>query len=188
MQSTHASSSSRRLTTVRPSALGGQGTFAVEFIPRGAFIRTLTGEVVTEAELDARIRAGTERLDDSIRVGPDAYLDIDEESRVVNHSCEPNAGVRGQADLFALRDIPAGEEITFDYSTTVAPWPGADDTPYPETEWRMEGCQCGAARCRETIGDVLTIPDDTLRKYQQLGAFPELVALFLSRREVLHRC
>ena len=43
--------------------------------------------------------------------------------RFINHSCEPNCEtqkwvVRGELaiGLFALRDISAGEELTFDYN------------------------------------------------------------------------
>jgi SET domain-containing protein len=181
MPSARGSATGELTTVIRASAVGGLGTFATEPILRGAVIRALTGEVVTEAELDARIRAGVERMDDSLRVGADAYLDLDLESLCLNHGCDPVAGVRAQAEVFALRDIHPGEEITFDYATTVAPLPGADDTPYPETEWRMEGCRCGSPHCRGTIGDVLTIPPAALRRYRELGALPDLVAAFLEQ-------
>ncbi len=187
MRSGRGPAGNERTTAIRASAVGGLGTFAVEPIPRGAVIRALTGEVVTEAELDARIQAGVERMDDSLRVGADAYLDVDHESLYFNHSCDPVAGVRGQTELFALRDIHPGDEITFDYSTTVAPIPGADDTPYPETEWRMEGCRCGSTRCRGTIGDVLTIPAADLRRYREAGALPDLVAAFLEQHALAPR-
>jgi hypothetical protein len=63
---------------------------------------------------------------------PDAYL---------NHSCAPNAEIRflrPKIHLVALRNISAGEEITFDYATLY-------DAP-----WSMK-CQCGEAACRGTI-------------------------------------
>jgi D-alanine-D-alanine ligase len=56
----------------------------------------------------------------------------------INHSCDPNAWLRG-LDLVARRKISAGEEITIDYATF-----------YNE---RMEDfvCHCSAAACRKTI-------------------------------------
>ena len=57
----------------------------------------------------------------------------------VNHSCEPNLGLRGQISLVALRDIQANEEVCFDYAMT-------DSTPYDEFE-----CHCGLPTCRGTI-------------------------------------
>jgi hypothetical protein len=58
--------------------------------------------------------------------------------RFLNHSCAPNAALRGRT-LVALRDIGRGDEITFDYATTeyemAAPFP----------------CGCGAPACRGVI-------------------------------------
>jgi SET domain-containing protein len=54
----------------------------------------------------------------------------------INHSCEPNCYsriTRGHMLFFALRDIPAGEELTLDY--TPSQHPG-------------RRCTCGAANCR----------------------------------------
>ncbi len=61
---------------------------------------------------------------------------------LINHSCEPNAGIRLTElgyDLIALRDIDIGEELTYDYSTYIAS---------PE---RLI-CSCGAAGCRGEVG------------------------------------
>ncbi|MBE9549532.1 MAG: SET domain-containing protein-lysine N-methyltransferase [Proteobacteria bacterium] len=41
-------------------------------------------------------------------------VDGDNEMRFLNHSTQPNAEF-DDTDLYALRDITAGEEITFDY-------------------------------------------------------------------------
>ena len=66
--------------------------------------------------------------------------------RFVNHSCDPNAEtqkwlVRGELaiGLFALRDIPAGSEITFDYNFE----------RYGDKPLR---CLCGTPACRGTVG------------------------------------
>jgi len=52
----------------------------------------------------------------------------------VNHSCEPNAGFRGDLVLVARRDIGPEEEITWDYSTAI-----------DEEEFPGFACCCGAA-------------------------------------------
>ena len=70
---------------------------------------------------------------------------------LVNHSCAPNAGLRFGARgvfLVAIRDIAAGEEIAWDYSTTL------QDSP-----WRMI-CQCRAPECRRVIGNFDALPAD----------------------------
>lgn len=59
--------------------------------------------------------------------------------RFLNHSCAPNAAVRGR-DVLATRDVLPGEEITFDYETTE--WELAD--PFP--------CRCTHCQGRQVRG------------------------------------
>ncbi|KAJ3409815.1 Histone-Lysine N-Methyltransferase ash1l [Chytridiales sp. JEL 0842] len=67
------------------------------------------------------------------------------EARFVNHSCDPNCriekwSVNGEfrVGLFALRDIPAGTELTYDYRF--------------EAFGPMQRCMCGSIECRGFIG------------------------------------
>ena len=65
----------------------------------------------------------------------------------VNHSCEPNAGLRGQIFLVAMRDIIQDEEITFDYAMALS-----------DPDFRIK-CKCGKEKCRKIInGDDWKIP------------------------------
>jgi len=62
----------------------------------------------------------------------------------LNHSCEPNTGFAGNDPvLYALRDIAAGEELAWDYSTSIS-----------EKGWSL-ACLCGpraaAAWCCRSI-------------------------------------
>ncbi|KAL2127138.1 hypothetical protein VTI74DRAFT_11269 [Chaetomium olivicolor] len=78
-------------------------------------------------------------------------------TRFINHSCEPNmrifARVGDHTDknihdlaLFAIRDIPAGEELTFDYVD------GQEDVEQdahdPDKTKDMTRCLCGTRSCR----------------------------------------
>ncbi len=56
----------------------------------------------------------------------------------MNHSCEPNVGVQGEMEFVALADIPAGEELTFDYAMT------------EDGDLRMF-CECGTRSCRGVV-------------------------------------
>lgn len=69
------------------------------------------------------------------------------DGRFVNHSCQPNCemqkwSVNGQfrMALFALRDIEAGEELTYDYNFSLF-------NPAEGQE-----CKCGSDNCRGVIG------------------------------------
>lgn len=63
-----------------------------------------------------------------------------------NHSCNPNAGIKGQIVLVAMRDIQAGEEITFDYAMCLY-------SPSDTTDGYEMKCQCGAENCRGVVTD-----------------------------------
>lgn len=62
----------------------------------------------------------------------------------VNHSCEPNAGFKGQITLVAMCDIKAGAEITFDYAMTDVQFDG-------DKTWDTMYCHCNKKLCRKEI-------------------------------------
>lgn len=125
---------------------------------RGEIIHVFGGETVSARDLVARVNSSNENIDDPLQVGKRTYIDLDEVSRAFNHSCDPNAALRKRSELFAIKDIPKGVEVTFDYSLTIAP-----------TKWSMR-CACGSERCRKMLGDVLSIPKRDRARYRQLGA------------------
>lgn len=137
----------------------GLGLFAVGLIPAGTRIIVFTGEVI---HLDGVLASGRDECY-PLQLGRWVYLDLDVRSRVVNHSCVPNAGLRSDRILVALRDINAGEEICYDYSTTMS-----------ERRWTME-CACGESRCRGTIGDFHDLPMSLQQNYLRLGVVQSFI-------------
>ncbi len=142
-----AVSSFRRLIRAASSSIHGRGVYAIAPIAAGTRIIEYTGERITKAESRRREEARLRRL----RRGQDGSVyifdlnkraDLDGRvggnvSRFINHSCAPNCRtetVRGRVWIFAMRDIAAGEELTFDYG-------------YPLSEWRMHPCRCGQRGC-----------------------------------------
>lgn len=143
----------------------GKGAFAAKDIEKGEIIAIYNGEEVNRAEIHRRIVEGLERADDPLQIGDDLFLDIDNDAYYFNHSCEPNAGLRGQKELIAIKNIKKGEEITFDYSTTVGK---------NVTDWTMN-CACGSANCRKTIGNILTVQKDQIKKYYEAGTLQDYI-------------
>ncbi|MBI5847520.1 MAG: SET domain-containing protein-lysine N-methyltransferase [Nitrospirae bacterium] len=141
---------------------------------QGQVIKVLDGEVVTFDECMRRVTAGAENIDDPLQIDDQLFLDLDELSRTFNHSCEPNAGMRKRSELFALRDIMPGEEITYDYSSVV----GINITP---DMWTME-CNCGASGCRKLLSNILSITEAQLRFYIQAGAVQDYIKVQLTER------
>jgi len=149
---------------IKESKIVGRGSFATEGVKKGETIKVLTGERVSREETEKRINEGREYVDDPLQIGDNLYLDLDESSRLINHSCDPNSGICGESELFAIKNIEKGEEITFDYSTTVG----------KNISWYMK-CNCSSKNCRKKIGNVLTIPKETLKRYNQAGALPDFI-------------
>ncbi len=150
---------------IRDTGAYGNGVYTEEPIERGRIIGVLDGITLTLDECIEKVRRGEENVSDPLQVSLEVWLDLDEPSRTFNHSCHPNAGIRKRSELFALRNISAGEEITYDYSLTVGP-------NVPTELWTMS-CLCGHKECRKRIGNVVSIPERRLAEYQKLGALQD---------------
>jgi hypothetical protein len=101
------------------------------------------------------------------QVSLDAWVFEDGLGPLVNHSCDPNCGVRVNEavegfDFVALRPIAAGDEITFDYAMRNY-----------VIEHFPERCLCAAEECRGVVTGWRDLPAE--RK----AAYGELVAPYL---------
>jgi hypothetical protein len=132
-----------------PFAVGeshlGKAVFAARPFAEGDTLLRFTGPRLSRAP------AAHGRDDRFVQVGEDAWLGpsgrVDD---LINHSCAPNAGLRfapdGAVFLVATAPIAAGDEVTWDYSTTLK-----------DGDWRMI-CDCRAPGCRGVIGAFATLP------------------------------
>lgn len=89
----------------------------------------------------------------------------------VNHSCNPDCGIRSSEteadahDFVAMRDINANEEITFDYAMRNY---GIDYFP--------KHCMCGSKECRGVISGWKDLSNKKKKEYEGFVA-PYLLAL-----------
>ncbi len=135
------------LCEVRNSAIHGRGVYATRDIPEGEKIIEYVGELIDKEESERR--AWTQHAKAQQTGDAAVYiftltdrLDIDGDvpwntARLINHSCAPNceAWIDGKRIfIHALRDIAAGEELTFDYAFDVSCY---EDHP----------CLCGREGC-----------------------------------------
>ncbi len=74
--------------------------------------------------------------------------------RYINHSCNPNAGLKGKVTVVAMKEIKKNKQITIDYSIT-------EDDPY----WKMK-CICEQKNCRKIIRSIRFIPPMLFNKYK----------------------
>ena len=97
------------------------------------------GSVVDRPGLDA---LPVERSRHAMQIDDGLYLVAEAPSApgdYVNHSCDPNCGIRNGVLVVTMRDVAAGEELTFDYAMS-------DGDDYDEF-----ACACGSPRCRGTV-------------------------------------
>lgn len=73
--------------------------------------------------------------------------------RFINHSCAPNAAIKGERTVYALRALQAREEITIDYSLNEM-----------EKGWRIPRCNCRSLDCRSQIGPLISLPPEIYAK------------------------
>ena len=107
---------------VRRSAIDGFGAFAAEGVPAHRKIGEIRGESISVSEARRRVQgqARIMMVEISARKAIDASASTDA-MRFTNHACQPNARLQirdGRIELYALRAICLGEEITVNYGQT----------------------------------------------------------------------
>lgn len=130
----------------------GIGVFATKSCKKGELV--VRGKPEETLEL---------RTDHSFQVDINKHVQLDKPARLINHSCNPNLGVRnnkfGGYDFVALRDISVGEELTWDYCMT----------EFVSIAIKNR-CLCGSSSCRGKINGYICLPFDVRNKYNEFIA------------------
>lgn len=120
----------RNVILVKNVPQKGNGVFAKSDFTQGELV--VIGKPVTITPY---------RTMTSFQMDWNKHVELDSPAKVINHSCDPNLGVKnneyGGYSFYALRDIAAGTELTWDYNTT----------EYESIS--VSTCHCGAWNCRE---------------------------------------
>ena len=125
---------------IRSSAIHAAGCYTTTAIRKGTRVAEYTGPRLSKQEADSCY----EELPITYLFGlGDGSMVIDGHcmAMFINHSCNPNCEtceVSGRVWITAIRNIAAGEEITYDYCL----YDGGDDRAV---------CNCGARKCRGTM-------------------------------------
>ena len=140
---------------VLESKIDRVGVFAATSLCSGDVVLSIDDSYIVDEEHP--VPSGEEDHCDYLEAGKTVWMQIPECH--INHSCDPNVFVRtveGIRQVIALREIRAGDEITYDYCVN----------GYGDVVWT---CQCGAARCRRTIhSDFFHLPLQLQRDYLPL--------------------
>ncbi|MDQ4097375.1 MAG: SET domain-containing protein-lysine N-methyltransferase [Actinomycetota bacterium] len=118
------------------------------------------GETVIVGKIERWVQ---ENHSHATQVGPSDYVLLAGLAPKVNHSCDPNCGVRvntsGAPDLIARRSIRPGDEITFDYAMRNY-----------SIEHFPRRCRCGSRICRGSVLGWKDLPDERKQAYDGLVA------------------
>lgn len=138
---------------VRSSDIHAAGVYTTAPIKKDTLVVEYTGPIVSR-----------ERADELYEGRPYTYLFGLDDGRIidghgiaafVNHCCDPNCEtdeIDGKIWIVALRDIEAGEELTYDYCL----FDGEEDDEAP--------CYCGAKNCRGTM-----YSEEEIERQRKLG-------------------
>lgn len=140
--------------------LSGQGVFTTVKIPANQIVFEVIGPVMLDREVP--------NMNDPalLQVGPNTFIGGSGSfGDYINHSCDPNCRmyvVGNRAIVYSMYVIPAGAELTFDYSTT------STDTL---DSWKMN-CQCGSNKCRKVISGHQYLDAALKEQYAKKGMLP----------------
>jgi hypothetical protein len=134
----------------------GFAIYAKEPIKKGTTLFVMGGYILDiddENSLTGIVADKPIEVSEEFSIGPRKPSDIPKmPQHYVNHSCNPNAGFKGQIFMVAMKSIKAEEEIVYDYAMIMSP--NEKSNSYFQFE-----CLCGSKQCRKVIGE-----DDWKRK------------------------
>jgi len=141
-----------RRIQVRRSGVHGKGVFAVRDLRRGETLIEYTGQRISWDEAMDRHPHDPLQPDHTFyfHVNDDLVIDANvggNSARWINHACTPNCKaeeIDGRIFIKALRAIPAGTELFYDYGLVI------DERYTPALKKRFE-CRCGTKGCRGTM-------------------------------------
>ena len=143
----------------RLSPIHGNGVFADELIRKGERIVRYKGTVRSHKEVD-RLYGDLDENGHTFlfTLNDDYVIDANEGGNVarwINHSCDPNCesvieendkGKKHKDKVFieAIRDIKAGEELTYNYGIVL-------EERYTAKLKKLWECRCGSKKCTGTM-------------------------------------
>lgn len=139
--------STNKKLTIKKAGTKGFGVFANVAFEIGDLV--VCGKPVSVAKV---------RTNTSFQVDFDKHVELDAPARIINHSCDPNLGVRnnhyGGYDFVAIKKIKPGDELGWDYCTT----------EYISIAIR-EKCLCGSNLCRIKISGYCNLLEEVRETY-----------------------
>lgn len=125
---------------IRSSDIHAAGCYTTTRIPKGKRVAEYTGPRLTKDQADALYESSPITYLFGLGDGS-VVIDGHCMAMFINHSCDPNCEsdeTDGRVWITAIKNIPAGAEITYDYCL----YDGGDEPQH---------CNCGADNCRGSM-------------------------------------
>lgn len=152
----------------------GEAVFAARAFAQGDLILQIKGDLIPSYEMPERYHGASDRymqVDSNLFIGPSGGADD-----LVNHSCDPNSGIRFTPHgmlLIALRTIAQGEEICWDYSTTMQ-----------GIGWSMR-CDCRTTLCRGEVAEFSRLGSKRQAYYVAAGVVAPFIEAWYRKQQHL---
>jgi uncharacterized protein len=125
---------------IRSSSIHAAGCYTTRPIKKGLRICEYDGPRMSKAAADARYK--DRHVTYLFACGGDTVIDGFGTPMFFNHCCDPNCeteqDANGRIFISTVRDVAAGEELTYEYNL----YDSDDDT---------QDCYCGTHNCRKTM-------------------------------------
>jgi len=125
---------------IRSSAIHAAGCYTTARISKGRQIVEYTGPRISKEEADEKYANSPTTYLFGVGDGS-TVIDGHGTAMFINHSCDPNCEteeIDGRVWIMSIRNIAAGEELTYDYYL----YDGDEDEA---------ACNCGSANCRKSM-------------------------------------
>ena len=138
---------------VKKAGSKGKGVFALKDFRKNEIITHVNGKVIETDNPSSLPRDFQDHCFPFNKKGnKHSYVAPKSPWKYINHSCEPNIGIKNNRDFVAMKAIKKGQEICFDYAMNNI------------DRWTMK-CNCGSKNCRKIISNFSALDDKTKNKY-----------------------
>jgi len=135
----------------------GKGVFALKDFKKDEFILYIDGKII-ETNNPSSLQKNIQNH--YFPIGQNGkkrkYVLPKSPWKYLNHSCNPNAGIKNNRNIIAMKQIKKGEEIVFDYAM--------NNHKNVIDKWKMK-CNCGSKNCRKIISTFDVLDNKTKKKY-----------------------
>ncbi len=152
--------------TVRPNGKLGLAVFATKDIAADTRIAIFTGE-----KYASKTALGLPEImrDHAIQTGLAEFVfGYRGLAQCLCHSCDPNCGIRNRTEIYTIKAVSKGEQLTWDYRCS------------ENSDWVLDNCLCGTDRCTGSVKNFDSLPQNMKDEYLSRSMVSDWIVSTLS--------